>query len=50
MGSDIVLIALSGWAQEKDKRECVAAVVNYHLVKPIDINELEVLLDSILTR
>ena len=45
-----MLIALSGWAQEKDKRECVAAGFNYHLVKPIDINELEVLLDSILTR
>ena len=43
-------IVLSGWGQEKDKRESVAAGFNCHLVKPIDINELEVLLDSILTR
>lgn len=45
-GSSIVLIALSGWGQERDKRESVAAGFNHHLVKPVDINELETLLDS----
>ena len=49
-GANIMLIALSGWGQEKDKRESVAAGFNYHLVKPIDMDEFEALLESLLTR
>jgi CheY-like chemotaxis protein len=45
-GKDIVLIALSGWGQERDKRESQAAGFNHHLVKPVDLRELEALLDS----
>jgi DNA-binding response OmpR family regulator len=45
-GKDIVLIALSGWGQERDKRQSVDAGFNHHLVKPVDMHELEILLDS----
>jgi len=45
-GTDIVLIALSGWAQERDKRQSVDAGFNHHLVKPVDLRELEIALDS----
>jgi len=41
-----VLIALSGWGQEKDKQESVAAGFNHHIVKPVDIGALQSLLDS----
>jgi len=45
-GKDIMLIALSGWGQERDKRESQAAGFNHHLVKPVDIGELESVLES----
>jgi CheY-like chemotaxis protein len=45
-GRDIVPIALSGWAQERDKRQSVDAGFNHHLVKPVDLRELEIALDS----
>lgn len=45
-GKDIVLIALSGWGQERDKRESQAAGFNHHLVKPVDLRDLEAVLDS----
>jgi PAS domain S-box-containing protein len=45
-GKNIVLIALSGWGQEQDKRESQAAGFNHHLVKPVDLRELESVLDS----
>jgi PAS domain S-box-containing protein len=45
-GKDILLIALSGWGQERDKRQSVDAGFNHHLVKPVDIHALELLLDT----
>jgi PAS domain S-box-containing protein len=45
-GKNLVLIALSGWGQERDKRESVDAGFNHHLVKPVDMRELEIALDS----
>jgi CheY-like chemotaxis protein len=49
-GKSMVLIALSGWGQERDKRESQAAGFNHHLVKPVDIRELESVLESGTTR
>jgi CheY-like chemotaxis protein len=49
-GKDITLLALSGWGQEKDKRESVGAGINHHLVKPVDIGELDRLLAASLRR
>jgi CheY-like chemotaxis protein len=35
-GQSIVLIALTGWGQEEDKRRAKEAGFNFHLVKPVD--------------
>ena len=43
-GKDMVVIALTGWGQEEDKRKTLAAGVDAHLVKPIVPAALEQLL------
>jgi CheY-like chemotaxis protein/anti-sigma regulatory factor (Ser/Thr protein kinase) len=43
-GRDIVLVALTGWGQDEDKRQSLAAGFNFHMVKPIDLANLEKLL------
>ncbi len=43
-GRDVVLIALSGWSQESDRRKSDAAGFDRHLVKPLDLDELDRLL------
>jgi signal transduction histidine kinase/DNA-binding response OmpR family regulator len=43
-GRDIVVIALSGWGQEKDKLRSEDAGFDHHLVKPVDSAALKVLL------
>ena len=48
-GSDIVLIALTGWGQEEDRRRSKEAGFDYHLTKPIDFSVLQELLASKLT-
>ena len=40
-GKDILLIALTGWAKDEDKRRTKAAGFDLHLVKPIDLAVLE---------
>ena len=35
-GSAIVMIAVSGWGQEEDRRRSALAGFNLHLVKPVD--------------
>ena len=46
-GRDIVIIALSGWGQEKDRASSKEAGCDGHLVKPVDLSELEKLLDEL---
>jgi len=43
-GKDIVIIALTGWGQEDDRRKSQEAGFNGHLVKPVDYDELLALL------
>jgi CheY-like chemotaxis protein len=43
---DVLLIALTGWGQEQDRRRSRAAGFDHHLVKPPDIDKLRVLLMS----
>jgi PAS domain S-box-containing protein len=43
-GKDIVVIALTGWGQEEDRRKSQEAGFNGHLVKPVDYDELLALL------
>jgi PAS domain S-box-containing protein len=40
-GRDMVLVALTGWGQEEDRRRSQQAGFNYHFVKPIDIDDLK---------
>ncbi|HEU4433814.1 MAG TPA: PAS domain S-box protein [Pyrinomonadaceae bacterium] len=39
-GKDIVLIALTGWGQDDDRRKSEEAGFNGHLVKPVDYDKL----------
>ena len=46
-GKDIVVIALTGWGQEDDRRKSEAAGFNGHLVKPVDYDKLLELLGEL---
>ncbi len=46
-GSSIVLIALTGWGQEEDRRRAFDAGFDYHLTKPISPETVESLLRSL---
>ena len=48
-GKDIVVIALTGWGQEDDRRKSEEAGFNGHLVKPVDYDKLLALLASLET-
>jgi DNA-binding response OmpR family regulator len=40
-GANMVLIALTGWGQDTDRRRALSAGFNHHLTKPVDPDELE---------
>jgi signal transduction histidine kinase/CHASE3 domain sensor protein len=46
-GRDLPLIALTGWGQEEDRRRSQEAGFNAHLVKPVEPEALQALLDSL---
>lgn len=46
-GKDIVIIALTGWGQEGDRRKSQEAGFDGHLVKPVDYDELLELLGEL---
>lgn len=46
-GKDIVVIALTGWGQDEDRRKSEEAGFNGHLVKPVNYDELLTLLSSL---
>jgi signal transduction histidine kinase len=46
-GKKMVLIALTGWGQEEDRRRSQDAGFDAHLVKPVDFTVLNSLLDSL---
>ena len=48
-GKDIVMIALTGWGQDDDRRRSEEAGFNGHLVKPVDYDKLLALLESVTT-
>jgi PAS domain S-box-containing protein len=43
-GRDVILVALTGWGQDEDRRRSQEAGFNFHIVKPVDIAALENLL------
>ena len=46
-GRELTVIALSGWGQDEDRRRSREAGVDYHMVKPVDLDELGRLLTSL---
>jgi len=46
-GKDTVMIALTGWGQEDDRRKSQEAGFNGHLVKPVDYDQLLELLSEL---
>ncbi|MDO9405713.1 MAG: PAS domain-containing protein [Polaromonas sp.] len=46
-GPPVVLVALTGWGQDDDRRRAEEAGFDHHMVKPADIDLLEKLLASI---
>jgi two-component system CheB/CheR fusion protein len=45
-GREYVLVALTGWGQEDDRRRSREAGFNHHLLKPVDVEELKALLSE----
>ena len=46
-GKEMVLIALTGWGQDEDRRRSHEAGFDGHLVKPVNYPALMTLLDSL---
>jgi PAS domain S-box-containing protein len=46
-GSQVIISALTGWGQDEDKRRSQEAGFDHHLVKPVDPNDLEKLLEEL---
>ncbi|UXI66526.1 response regulator [Tahibacter amnicola] len=40
-GDGIVLVALTGWGQDEDRRRSRLAGFDFHLVKPVDLTDIE---------
>jgi PAS domain S-box-containing protein len=49
-GKGMHLIAVTGWGQEEDKRRALGAGFDFHLTKPIELHQLETLLDECVAR
>jgi CheY-like chemotaxis protein len=43
----LTLIALTGWGQEQDRLQSLAAGFDHHLTKPADLNALKALFASL---
>jgi PAS domain S-box-containing protein len=49
-GKNMMLVALTGWGQEDDRRKSKEVGFDHHLVKPVDHNSLMILLDNLRLR
>lgn len=49
-GESTVLIALTGWGQQDDIRRALDVGFNYHMVKPVNIPQLQELLEQLAVR
>lgn len=43
-GRDVLLVALTGWGQDHDRKRTAAAGFDEHLTKPVDVAHLSTLL------
>jgi len=46
-GKDIVLVALTGWGQDEDKRRSLEAGLDFHLTKPVLPAAIEIILGGV---
>jgi two-component system, chemotaxis family, CheB/CheR fusion protein len=46
----MVMIAATGWGQESDRREAIAAGFDAHMTKPVDLRKLSAVVDDLLLR
>ncbi len=46
---NVVLVALTGWGQEEDRHRTQHAGFDYHLIKPVDLDQLEAILRQVAT-
>lgn len=49
LGQRATLVAITGWAQERDERDALAAGFDHHLTKPINPDDLRLLFSVKLT-
>ena len=49
-GSQIYLVAVTGWGQKEDKDRAIAAGFDHHLTKPVDPDQVESLLQAFFRR
>lgn len=49
-GREIVLVALTGWGREEDRRRAEEAGFDGHLIKPVQASALRELLESLMER
>jgi CheY-like chemotaxis protein len=49
-GTDMVLIAQTGWGQQEDKQRAIEAGFDHHLTKPLDVAELLKLIAAVRPR
>ena len=40
----LVLVAVTGWGQDEDRRRAMEAGFDHHLTKPVDVDQLDALL------
>ena len=46
-GKNMVLVALTGWGQDEDRRQSKEAGFDHHMVKPLDLGRVMKLLASL---
>jgi len=46
---DLILVALSGWGRDEDRRRSAEAGFDHHFVKPMEVDAIENLLASLPT-
>ena len=44
---EVVLVALTGWRQDVDRRRSLEAGFDFHLVKPVELSALEKILEAV---
>jgi signal transduction histidine kinase/ActR/RegA family two-component response regulator len=49
-GAESVIVALTGWGQDEDRRKSRAAGFDHHLVKPVEIGDLVALMSTLDSR